>query len=138
MLLSVLIAAAPPIEMYQLPRDEPVSTTLDEAALARQGAAVATQSGRLTASETEGLRPALDAAYAELTQERGAFPSPALRRQAPEAFDLVVIRPETVSPASAAAIFLHGFGGNWSLECWLFARGSGMLTVCPSTTMDAR
>lgn len=35
-----------------------------------------------------------------------------------------------------AVIFLHGFGGNWSLLCFLFAQAvspTGFHTVCPST-----
>ena len=39
----------------------------------------------------------------------------------------------------SALIFLHGFGGNFTLQCWLVgqaARELGILTVCPSTRFD--
>ncbi len=134
----LLFSAAPAIEMYRLPSGEAVSTRLSESYLAQQGTPAAVQAGVLSRAEARGLPEAMAAAYEELAVERGSFPTPVLRDQSAAAFDLVVIAPEKDSSPDRAAIFLHGYGGAWTLECWLFARRAGVLTVCPSTGVEGR
>ena len=58
-----------------------------------------------------------------------------LGRQRPEAFDALVIEPRGRSP-KAAVVFLHGYAGSFTLECWMMAEAASSidaLTVCPST-----
>jgi len=63
-----------------------------------------------------------------------------LGRQVPGAFDTVVIEPRaesnSASPIKTGVIFLHGYAGSYTLECWLVAsaaRAIGAVTVCPAT-----
>jgi pimeloyl-ACP methyl ester carboxylesterase len=74
-----------------------------------------------------------------MRSSEGLTPSPALDtlagRQGPEAFDALIVEPRT-RPAQAAVVFLHGFAGSFTLECWMVAeaaRDIDAVTVCPST-----
>lgn len=96
--------------------------------------------GGVTAQEHEGLAPAMVAAYTEMDGREGVTPSPVLSTylglQRPSAYDLVVIEPDSDTPAQASVIFLHGFMGNVTLQCWELAQAAqtmNALTVCPST-----
>jgi pimeloyl-ACP methyl ester carboxylesterase len=56
--------------------------------------------------------------------------------QKPAAFDTVLIEPEPRYPADTAVIFLHGFMGNVTAQCWAIAQAAsqmGAITACPST-----
>jgi pimeloyl-ACP methyl ester carboxylesterase len=58
-------------------------------------------------------------------------------RQGPDAFDAIVIPPhgEPGDP-EAAVVFLHGYAGSFTLECWMVAeaaRAIRALTICPAT-----
>jgi len=56
-----------------------------------------------------------------------------LQRQGSDGFDTIVIEP--AEPARAGVVFLHGFAGSFTLECWLVAsaaRAIGAVTVCPA------
>src|SRR4029077_9562922 len=63
-------------------------------------------------------------------------------RQGPAAFDAIVIeRARDAAPARSAVVFLHGFAGSFTLECWLVARAAdaiGAITVCPATVLSGR
>lgn len=92
--------------------------------------------GGASSREHDGLLPAVQSAF---TSARGEFASPVLATylglQSPDAFDAVVIEPEGGQPPSRAALFLHGFMGNVSIQCWEIAQAAkqiGALTVCPS------
>jgi hypothetical protein len=87
-------------------------------------------------------RPALVAAihdtYAEMHDDVGLFPSPVLdtllRRQSPRAFDTLVLEPRAA--ARAGVVFLHGYAGSFTFECWLVAKAAQAIdavTVCPAT-----
>jgi hypothetical protein len=96
--------------------------------------------GMVTGREMDGIWPAFSDPYREIRQREGLAPSPFvstyLGLQRPSAFDVLFIPPETTEPADTAVIFLHGFAGNFTYQCWLFAqavRAAGILTVCPST-----
>ena len=88
-------------------------------------------------SEHRGLTSALQTAYSEMGQE-GNFPSPIvstyLGLQRPGHFDAVVIEPK--EERRFAVVFLHGYMGNVTVQCWEIAqavRKLGGVTVCPST-----
>lgn len=90
--------------------------------------------------ESAGLVEALAAQYRTL--QDGTPLSPFLRtylgQQRPDAFDALIAEPPSGPPARGI-IFLHGFGGNFTLQCWLIARAGdriGALTVCPSTRVS--
>jgi pimeloyl-ACP methyl ester carboxylesterase len=59
-----------------------------------------------------------------------------LNQQSPTAFDVVIQEPPETAQPKRGLIFIHGFGGNFTLQCWLVAHAGervGALTVCPST-----
>jgi pimeloyl-ACP methyl ester carboxylesterase len=142
LLLAVLSAA--PITMVRLPQgSEPLGAHADEAELAQQGLDYAVKLAMLPASRKPSLSRSLDAAYSELAAERGKFPTPAPGTiegaQSAGGFDLVLVPPTAKERGDAAVIFLHGWGGNATLECWLAARAvavDGVLTACPSTGLE--
>jgi len=83
-------------------------------------------------------------AYVEMRRDDAFSPSPVfdtlLGRQTPGAYDTLVIEPRAQSraavPIKFGVIFLHGYAGSYTLECWLVAsaaRAIGALTVCPAT-----
>lgn len=95
--------------------------------------------GGVTAQEHDGLAPAMVAAYTEMDSREGLTASPVMSTytgfQRPSTFDLVVIEPESDSP-QVGVIFLHGFMGNVTLQCWELAQAVkeiNAVTVCPST-----
>lgn len=88
-------------------------------------------------SEHEDLASAFSRAYTEMGAQ-GIYPSPVistyLNLQQPNHFDAVMIRPEEA--ASFGVVFLHGYMGNVTAQCWEIAqavRPLGGTTVCPST-----
>lgn len=118
---------------------------VDEQDPALLGARVLAAKGRgLLAGERERLLPAMREAYVEMRRDDTVFPSPLVEtffmRQGPSSFDTVVIEPRAEPkpgvPLKYGVVFLHGFAGGFSLECWLMARAAreiGALTVCPAT-----
>lgn len=92
--------------------------------------------GGASVREHDGLLPAVQIAY---KRAGGEFASPVpatyLGLQSPAAFDAVVIEPEGAQPPTRAVLFLHGFMGNVSIQCWEIAQAAQQidaLTVCPS------
>jgi pimeloyl-ACP methyl ester carboxylesterase len=97
--------------------------------------------GGVSAREHEGIVQALSAVHREAKTANGIFPSPILSTylglQNPAAFDAVVIEPAVTQPALTGIIFLHGWTGNVTIQCWQIAQAveqTGALTVCPSTS----
>jgi pimeloyl-ACP methyl ester carboxylesterase len=109
----------------------------------------------VTQREAENAVPAFLAPYQEIRNQTGSMPSPFaatyLFLQRPGAFDAIIVEaggPGTQGNSGeligtqeergeAAVIFLHGFAGNFTLQCWLFAKAAsaaGMMTICPSTS----
>jgi pimeloyl-ACP methyl ester carboxylesterase len=93
----------------------------------------------ISPQEHEGMMPALQAAYAAMDEARETTSSPCLStylgRQNSGAFDTVVIEPAGGKAARTAVVFLHGFGGNFTVQGWLVAQAAGKIeavTVCPS------
>jgi pimeloyl-ACP methyl ester carboxylesterase len=113
---------------------------IDEGDLAWIGAIGFVHVRKLPRLDRDRIVPSLREAYAEMRRELGASPSPVLdtvlRRQRPAAFDALVVEPPSRKPTRAAVVFLHGYAGSWSFECWLVARAAAAidaLTVCPAT-----
>jgi len=91
--------------------------------------------------EHEGLMPALQSAYAAMEEAGETTSSPCLSTylgcQRPGSFDTVVIEPPGGKPDRTAVVFLHGFGGNFTIQGWLVAQAAsriGAVTVCPSVS----
>jgi len=96
--------------------------------------------GGVTEREHAGLVAALSTGYAQANLTSGAFPSPVVSTylgfQKPAAFDALVIEPTDEHLAPIGVVFLHGYMGNVTLQCWQIAQAArqiGALTVCPST-----
>jgi predicted esterase len=103
------------------------------------GERLAALSGRvLSVAEDADLVPALYRAYQAMeTTDHVSFSpivSTALHQQQPDAFDVVIVEPSSGVP-HAAVLFLHGFAGNFTIQCWLVAQAAREIqavTVCPS------
>jgi pimeloyl-ACP methyl ester carboxylesterase len=116
---------------------------VDEQDVSLLGARLVARGGLVIPEERAGLPGALHDAYVEMRGEVGMFPSPVLDtvlgRQSAAAFDALFVDPRAGAGAEASAgvalVFLHGYGGSFTLECWLAAaaaRTIGAVTVCPS------
>jgi hypothetical protein len=115
---------------------------VDEQDVALAGARLLALRWPLSSDEKERLLPAMHDAYVELRRDDVVTPSPVadtlLGRQKPEAFDALVIEPRTdpLPAPKAGLVFLHGYAGSFTLECWLVAKAAqavGAVTVCPAT-----
>lgn len=104
------------------------------------GAQVAPYLGAISPSEKQSLDLAFSRAFQEMSAQ-GATPlSPFLttylNQQSSNTFDMVIAEPDSSTPPKTGIIFLHGFGGNFTVQCWLIARAGSKIdavTVCPST-----
>jgi pimeloyl-ACP methyl ester carboxylesterase len=114
---------------------------LPEADVAVTSARAVVMTGMLPAKDTKDLVPTLKRAFETMNQAEGSGPSPivmtSLNLQTPRAFDTIEIK--APAPDSHTAIlFLHGYGGNFTLQCWMIAqaaRRAGAATFCPSTRL---
>jgi hypothetical protein len=111
----------------------------DERDIVLFGAKVAPSVGFVSPREYKGLIPELSRTYDEMRLQGVSPLSPALTtylgQQHTNAFDALVARPPKAD-SETGIIFLHGFGGNFTLQCWLIAEagsGVGATTLCPST-----
>jgi pimeloyl-ACP methyl ester carboxylesterase len=122
---------------------------VDEQDLALAGARVLASRLQLPARERERVVPALLEAYTEMRRDDVVTASPVLDtilgRQTPAAFDTLIIEPRAEPkpgvPMKFGVLFLHGYAGSYTLECWLVARAAreiGALTVCPATDFAGR
>ncbi len=92
-----------------------------------------------SANEHKDLTSAFSRAYSEM-RAQGFYPSPVistyLNLQQPDHFDALVIEPDGKTPASFGVVFLHGYMGNVTAQCWEIAQAVkpiGGVTICPST-----
>lgn len=104
------------------------------------GEAIFHRLGGDSAREHEQITAALHAAYTKMRSTQRIFGSPFistyLNLQGPDSFDTVIIEPETMRHPETAVIFLHGYMGNVTAQCWEIAQAVGKFgafTVCPST-----
>jgi pimeloyl-ACP methyl ester carboxylesterase len=114
---------------------------LPEGDVALASARAVIWAGMLPANDTKNLIPTLRRSFRTMDDAEGSYSSPiamtSLRLQRKEAFDTI----EIAAPAAdthAAVLFLHGFGGNFTLQCWRVAqaaRRANAATFCPSTRL---
>jgi predicted esterase len=123
-----------------------LARALDEQDASLVGARALAWAWDLPLPERAELVPAMHGAYVAMRAAEGITPSPVIDtfigRQSPDAFDTIVIDPRgSARPADTAVVFLHGYGGSFTLECWMMAEAArtiGALTVCPATTFAGR
>ena len=103
------------------------------------GAKVAPSVGFVSPLEHKDLIPQLAQTYQEMRKEGVTPLSPSLTtylgQQHPDGFDALIANPSSGN-SETGIIFLHGFGGNFTLQCWLIAEAGsrvGAITLCPST-----
>ncbi len=130
------------ISMITLPGRTPlclINCIFDEQDVSLVSTRVLSLIGWISADEQIGLMDAMYAGYHGMANEQPLTPSPFVRTylklEHPNAFDAVVIEPDTQQPIQMGIIFLHGFAGNFTMPCWLIAqtvRARQGLTVCPS------
>ncbi|BFM38224.1 alpha/beta hydrolase [Synechocystis sp. LKSZ1] len=133
----------PVLEMLTLPSGDSapwLGYVIDEQDAVIFGETLFHQIGGSSAREHVGIAEALNADYSSLRQVQAVMPSPVLDTylglQGAEGFDTIFIKPEANSHPETAVVFLHGFGGNVTAQCWEISRAAsrfGALTVCPST-----
>lgn len=117
-----------------------LSRLVDEQDVVLFGAKAAPYFGFISPLEKESLDFAFSQTFEEM-KTKGITPlSPFLgtylRQQSPERFDMVISEPTSGTSPATGIIFLHGFGGNFTLQCWLIAKAAdriNAITVCPST-----
>ncbi|HLO17560.1 MAG TPA: alpha/beta hydrolase [Anaerolineales bacterium] len=117
-----------------------INTLIDEQDSLILGEALFHRIGGDSPWEHEGITTALHTAYSEMRSAQRVFASPFvstyLGLQRPTSFDTVIIKPEVVRHSEVAVIFLHGYMGNVTAQCWEIAQAAGKfgaITVCPST-----
>ena len=115
---------------------------LPEADVAVTSARAVIMTGMLPAGDTRNLVPTLKRAFETMSDAEGSTPSPILVTtlgwQGADAFDTLEVS-APAPDAHTAVLFLHGYGGNFTLQCWMVAqavRRAGAATFCPSTRMD--
>jgi pimeloyl-ACP methyl ester carboxylesterase len=117
-----------------------VNTLIDEQDCLVFGEAVFHFLGGDSRREHDQLTDGLYRSYINLRETRRIFPSPVigtyLGLQRPDSFDAAILKPESARHPETAVIFLHGYMGNVTAQCWEIARAVGefgAVTVCPST-----
>lgn len=110
---------------------------VDEADAALIGGRLAFWSGRVHDSDVPRVPAVMRAAYNKLRAAEGDVPSPVLTTylglQSPDGADVIVNG--GIEQPRGALIFLHGFGGGFTLPCWQLAaaaRQASLVTYCPS------
>jgi pimeloyl-ACP methyl ester carboxylesterase len=111
----------------------------DEQDVVLFGARLGPYLGLVSKNESQGLVPAFVEARSKMdgATTLSPFLMTYLGQQSPTAFDVVVDEPSGAAQPKRGVIFIHGFGGNFTLQCWLVAHAGervGALTVCPSTS----
>ena len=104
------------------------------------GAQVTPDLGAISSSEKQSLDVKFSQAFHEMNVQGvtplSPFLTTYLNQQHPTNFDVVVAEPASDTPPKTGIIFLHGFGGNFTVQCWLIATAGDYIdavTVCPST-----
>jgi pimeloyl-ACP methyl ester carboxylesterase len=111
----------------------------DEQDIVLFGAKIAPSVGFISPLEYKDLVPELSQTYQEMHAQEVTTLSPSLTtylgQQHPEGFDALFAPPPSAD-SETGIIFLHGFGGNFTLQCWLIVKAAsriGASTLCPST-----
>jgi hypothetical protein len=113
---------------------------LDEQDIVLFGTQVAPYLGGISSAEKKSLDIKFSEAFDEMKRQAvtplSPFLTTYLNRQHPNGFDVVIAEPDSGIEPKTGIIFLHGFGGNFTLQCWLMAQVGDQInaiTVCPST-----
>jgi hypothetical protein len=130
--LVVRLVAVKPLGELRL-----VDSIVDERDVSINAARVMAWTAFMSDPDVTRLAHEMSVAYDELAQAEGSLlPSPFvatyLGLELPGASDTL----EFAAAGGDAVVFLHGFGGNFTMSCWLFARAARrahVTTVCPST-----
>lgn len=136
------------LNMLTLPsnsRPRLLNRVLNERDAVLFGARIGPYFGVITPSERKDLLPAFAQSYKEMSAY-GATPlSPFLatylNQQRSDGFDAVIAEPNSESTPKTGIIYLHGYGGNFTIQCWLIAKPGfsiNALTVCPSTGVNGQ
>jgi predicted esterase len=95
----------------------------------------------LPANDTKDLVATLKKSFARMDATEHSYPSPivmtSLQLQKKGATDTIEI-PAPSADSHSAVLFLHGYGGNFTLQCWAVAQASrkaNAATFCPSTRL---
>ena len=104
------------------------------------GAQITPYLGAISSSEKQSLDVKFSQAFHEMNVQGvtplSPFLTTYLNQQNPTNFDIVIAEPDSGTPPKIGIIFLHGFGGNFTVQCWLIATAGDYInavTVCPST-----
>lgn len=104
------------------------------------GAQVAPYLGAISPSEKNSLDIKFSQAFKEMTIQGvtplSPFLTTYLNQQRSNEFDAIISDPGSGTTRRNGIIFLHGFGGNFTLQCWLMTTAGDHIdavTVCPST-----
>lgn len=113
---------------------------LDEQDVVLFGTQIAPYLRLVTPSENRSLDSKFSEAFQEMNRQGVTPLSPVLTtylfQQGPGAFDAVIAGLPSGATPKRGLIFLHGFGGNFTLQCWLMTPVGAELeaiTICPST-----
>jgi pimeloyl-ACP methyl ester carboxylesterase len=144
--VRLIVAAqetSPHIKMIALPVDKGtrwINYLIDEQDTLILGEALFNLIGGDSPNEHTGISSALYADYSEIRTTQRVFPSPFvstyLNLQGTNHFDAVVVEPKINHPPEFALVFLHGYMGNVTAQCWEIAqavKSFDAVTVCPST-----
>lgn len=125
------------------PRARWLGRWLDEQDVSLLGARALRFLWHMKPAESDALIASMRTAYVDERREQAVSGSAVLdtflQRQSPRAFDTVII--EARGTPRSAVIFLHGYAGNFTLECWLVAQAArevDAITYCPSTDFSGR
>lgn len=123
----------------------PVAHPFAERDLAVSGVRALQVSGYLSRhDETSPILPGMQQAYDSMKADYIAAPTIMPRSVTGKVgstreIDALIF--ESSQPTNRALVFLHGFGGNWTMPCWMAARVAAernITTICPTLDFDAR
>ena len=133
----------PNIRIIALPQNKDtlwINTLVEEQDSLIVGEALFHLIGGDSPTEHTGIASALQTDYSEMRATQRVFSSPFvstyLNLQGATHFDAIIIKPETNRPSEFALVFLHGYMGNVTAQCWEIAqavKSFDAVTVCPST-----
>jgi pimeloyl-ACP methyl ester carboxylesterase len=117
-----------------------INTLIDEQDSLIIGEALFHRIGGDSAEEHNGITSALHTVYSQMKGTHRVFSSPFvstyLNLQRSTRFDVILIEPEINHPPEFALVFLHGYMGNVTAQCWEIAQAVnrfGSVIVCPYT-----
>ena len=133
----------PSIRMITLPQNKSthwINNVIDEQDSLIVGERLLNLIGGDSPDEHRGLASALQTDYSEMRRVQRVFPSPIvstyLNLEGTNRFDAILIQADIHRPPEFALVFLHGYMGNVTAQCWEIAQGVikfDAMTVCPST-----